>query len=262
MNGQQSQKMASEDLSPLSFPGGDVRILLTIKDQEQVAMASSHALSAASPVWKKLVYPPREGDLSAGPGTLNSEIAGAKADSKSQTTIPGNANKQIASVNQMDFREDDSRTLLILFRIAHLEFRDIPAKLEFDALYNMAVLLDKYQCLKLVQPWLKGWLGNEKEFEYLKYPRTLFIAWVFGQTEIFDKVSHEMVKYLEFDPKTNRSILMKLQETDTMSKDPVVKCQILDPMPPGIIGMSSSTYLRNLLLTLKRNSFQEAPHCY
>ena len=49
----------------------------------------------------------------------------------------------------MDFTEDDGDALLILFRLAHIRFKDIPDKLPYNTLLQVAVLCDQYDCVNL-----------------------------------------------------------------------------------------------------------------
>lgn len=138
-----------------------MRVLLIIDGWEQVVMASSFVLKMASPGWSKFLFPLWEVNPSTETSAQNSEVAEAMADLEKEATNPDNVNKQITSVKQIDCREDHPSALSILLHIAHLEFQHVPTKLEFGSLYNMAILVDQYQCVNLVEPWLEGWLADE-----------------------------------------------------------------------------------------------------
>lgn len=96
---------------------------------------------------------------------------------------------------QIDFSEDSGEALLILFRIAHCQFRKIPSILEFKSILDVAVLCDKYDCVGLVKPWLALWLAKEKtEYEEPGHEEWLYIAWVFGLENIFQAWAIKLIK--------------------------------------------------------------------
>ena len=55
------------------------------------------------------------------------------------------------------FGDDNPDALLILLNAAHLRYAQVPATLEFQELYDVAVLCDKYDTAQLVQPWIEHW---------------------------------------------------------------------------------------------------------
>lgn len=50
-------------------------------------------------------------------------------------------------IADLDFsdEEHDPSALKLLLQITHLQFKDIPAKLSYDQLFNLAVLVEMYQ---------------------------------------------------------------------------------------------------------------------
>ncbi|KAF4610395.1 hypothetical protein G7Y89_g15724 [Cudoniella acicularis] len=100
-----------------------------------------------------------------------------------------------AFVMGLDFTEDNSDALLILLRIAHLDFKRIPFKVPFLTFLNIAILCDKYDCVELVQPWLEKWLADEKYASRIKgQEEWLYIAWVFGRQEVFQSLAVHLVR--------------------------------------------------------------------
>lgn len=63
---------------------------------------------------------------------------------------------------QIDFRKDKGEALLLLLRIAHLQFNKVPTNLSLRSIIAITVLCDKYDCTGLVKPWLPLWLSNEE----------------------------------------------------------------------------------------------------
>jgi len=176
------------------FLGGDVKILLSNPEDPETptsALACSSCLSIASTVWKKFLYPPW-----------------------SDSTSP---------VAQLDFSSDDLVTITLLLRIAHLQFQNIPKKLSYERLFQMAIVCDQYSCAGLVAPWLESWLSDEKTSSKEDGKEGwLFIAWVFGRESIFE----QLAKKLLYEVKTN-------EEGHCLMKNGEV---IPEPMPHGILG--------------------------
>jgi hypothetical protein len=180
------------------FETGDVDLIIRDPNSKEsfIGKVSSSALIMASPVWKKFLMPPWE-------------------------VSPPPPRKQI------DCTGDDPEALLILLNVAHLRFNKVPPNLRYQLLYDVAVLVDQYQCIRLVQPWAKTWTRYKEDFnDYTEAGNEgwLFIAWVFGMVETFDWLARKLVRRIRIDEKG------------------AFFCQdgkhLPEPMPPGIIGLS------------------------
>lgn len=57
-----------------------------------------------------------------------------------------------ASVKELDFTENYAPALLVLLRIAHMSFKDVPQSPTDTDLLRLAMLCDKFRYVKLVQP--------------------------------------------------------------------------------------------------------------
>lgn len=112
-----------------------------------------------------------------------------------------------SSSSELPLPDDDPDALLLLLQIAHLHFDLIPLRLHStpssptspphpsddisaatasptpnSLLYRVAVLCDKYDCVRLVRPWIREWLRYPMA-STLASPTVredLFINWVFG----------------------------------------------------------------------------------
>jgi hypothetical protein len=176
-----------------TFDNGDIRILIKCGNGvETTGLVSSHAMSLASPVWQKFIFPP------FGPTTPRVEAG------SDQGNIANNQHTRQQPVEQIDFREDDPEALRILLRIAHLKFRDIPAKPPYKTLLNIAILCDQYDCVDLVGAFLPLWF-QEEESESKKGGQSnwLFIAWVFGRKKVFEDLAKHLVPLIYLDPDGN-----------------------------------------------------------
>jgi hypothetical protein len=174
---------------------GDRTIIVGEKEHGQrTYKVSSLAMSMASPVWKAM-FNPASGFIESSPG---------------------------ASV---DLPEDDTDALLILLRIAHLQFKQIPKSITFAWLTELAVLCDKYDCVTLVKPFIEKWLSPWALLCLEPgYEAWLFIAWSFGCGQIFGLLAASLVVSIEID--SEGRILSSGNEV------------LAENMPPGSIGKS------------------------
>ncbi|KAG4438823.1 hypothetical protein IFR05_005714 [Cadophora sp. M221] len=190
---------SSPPLNPFVFPTGTVKLLATYKGQSLVGSVSADALVLASPVWKKFLFPPWN-----------------------DTSVPEKETE--VKQKQIDCTEDDGEALLILLNIVHLNFDGVPPVLKYSTLVEVAMLVDQYDCIKVVRPWLESWMKDEKS-ESLKAKQEgwLFISWVFGREATFSGLARHMV--LNCTIRVSKSL-----ELVYMKREPII-----DLMPPGII---------------------------
>jgi len=90
-------------------------------------------------------------------------------------------------------RGDDPDALLMLLRLIHGRFRQVPRMVDLRNLTQIAILVDKYELFEttelLADQWLsgaKGTLPAELNDDLLSW---MFIAGVFGEKSIFKRVS-------------------------------------------------------------------------
>jgi hypothetical protein len=160
------------DYTPLfDFPSGDVRIKVNCKGKEVIGNVVSQVMILASPVWSQFLFPPwiPEGAVGAG--------------------------------KEIDFREDNGEAILIILRIVHLQFCKVPVKLSLESLYHMALLCEQYDCPSSVKPWLERWMSirPSKNSTMHEHPEWLYIAWAFGDSELFEGVAREITLNCERD---------------------------------------------------------------
>jgi hypothetical protein len=210
--------MASLGLqNTFSFGSGDTQLLVSSSEGEITASVSSHAMSLASPVWKKFISPPWR------PSQMNKSRETSSPDDGEGVRI----SFPPVSDELLDFREDDADALLLLLRIAHLDFISVKKQLSVAELYNLAILCDKYDCVHLIKPWVDEWslcaaraIRRQVGGELLS--KFLFIAWSFGR---------------RFDFRTSASVLLMQSGTDKNGQLLDLEGEVIpEDMPPGIIG--------------------------
>lgn len=136
-------------------------------------------------------------------------------------------------MQELDFTEDDTKALGILFQVAHLQFEQVPVTLGYKQLVEVATLCDKFDCAKLVKPWLEVWLkGEESKSMVIGQENWLFIAWVFGRREVFETLAKRLV--------------MEIRISESGGLCSKFGMPLEEPMPPAITGMLSSTFISRL----------------
>jgi hypothetical protein len=93
----------------------------------------------------------------------------------------------IAYHGKVDFTDHNPEAVLILLNSVHSKLDEVPCKLSYQLLYDAAILVNKYDCIRSVKLFVDSWFdfgedvgkrgkdGNEG---------WLFIAWVFGKENI------------------------------------------------------------------------------
>lgn len=94
--------------------------------------------------------------------------------------------------NRVELPEDHPEALLLLLRIAHSQFQDVPTELHVTALHQLAVMCDKYDCVQLTRPWLKHWI---LAYQILRKYETgyAFICWTFGLEAAFRHIMRTLI---------------------------------------------------------------------
>ncbi len=103
-------------------PSGNLSLLVGPVDEQKTFVVSSAALCLASPVWRAMVNP--EGYF-------------LEAHSEER---------------KVSLPDDDPKYLLLLLNIVHLQFHKVPQVLPTKDLFEMAVLCDKYDTVRVVRP--------------------------------------------------------------------------------------------------------------
>ena len=187
-------KFASPPWNPLAAlnqPGSAVAVADSTSNEDLIAKAT---------------YSPDK-MLSDGNEPSNSEGKIAATEAK-PTPLTGKEEDPIASktliqlgvtektmATELHFEDDDGDALLLLLRIAHLQFAQVPTSLSFSQLLQVAILCDMYDCATLVKPWLSGWLSDEvAESKRIGQEDWLFSAWVFRREQVFEELAKKLVR--------------------------------------------------------------------
>ena len=94
----------------------------------------------------------------------------------------------------VSFEDDDFQTMAIVARIMHLQSNQVPKKLTFKQLYQVAILCDKYDFKECLGPWPNIWAKPYlKSYALEGYEGWLFMSIVFGNEEIFKDISKHLI---------------------------------------------------------------------
>ncbi|TVY49043.1 hypothetical protein LOCC1_G001345 [Lachnellula occidentalis] len=186
---------------------------VTYGKKQIVGKVCSSSMVLASPVWKKFIFPPF---------LKLWDTESTRADKEKMYLDPKRVAEELAflsvfpdglpigeelesddMVDELDFSDDNGNALLLLLQIAHLQFRRVPDKVDFQLLHQVAVLCDLYDCVTLIEPWVESWITKAHE---LPMPlgsgvqdQWIFIAWVFGKEEIFGNCATTLTRVVTVD---------------------------------------------------------------
>jgi hypothetical protein len=176
---------------------GDAVLLIGSEESPQTVLVLKIVMSLASPVWKAMFERRQWAESTA-------------------TEIP--------------LPDDDVDAMLIVLRIAHLQFKEIPAKngLSLEDLLQVAIVCDKYDTVGLVRPFLDlhCWTENiapDIEARTNCHPSWLFIAWTFGYDDSFNALA----KHLALTVSLGLDDQLILEDDSDINPD---------ELPPDVLG--------------------------
>ena len=170
---------------------GDLTLRVGENERQRTFIVSSKAMSLASPVWCQLLAPAR-----------------------------------FYEQKHLHLADGDPEAFLILLRISHLQFSNVPLHVEYTLLVHLAVLCDKYEMAQLLFPWITPWQVDWKPHALEGgYEDLISIAWVFHNLETYTAIVRDWVMSSKLDSDGN-----------LVMGSNVLKHKI---MPPGVLGLSS-----------------------
>ncbi|CAG8954729.1 hypothetical protein HYFRA_00004652 [Hymenoscyphus fraxineus] len=186
-----------------TFDNADLQVLVTYEGQRVVGRVSSDAICRASKVWEKFIHPPfgvvGTGRLVAKDDTPKLGCTSENMNSASPRNPPTSPQPSAfpnpkGMIPELDMKEWAGPALLIIFRIAHLEFSNIPKKVSSQELHEIARIIDYADCVELVEPWFEGWFAGVSSHEIHMF----FPFWVFGKEQQFEKLAAKSLLGKEF----------------------------------------------------------------
>jgi hypothetical protein len=162
-------------------------------------------ISQASPVWHKML------DGAWGEST------------KSEIALP----------------DDDPDAMLLVLRVAHVQFQLLRKSLTNEMMYELAIVCDKYDCVELLQRWLVHWTKQWSE-SALSANTTVpagapFICWIFGLEKPFSRVMQLLTlstKCVQLAGPSGDAIYVLRQSNGKDFESAI--------MPPGALGLAAT----------------------
>ncbi|KAL3297541.1 Nuclear pore protein-like protein [Colletotrichum asianum] len=98
--------------------------------------------------------------------------------------------------------EDNHKQFPVFLSIVHGCFQDVPKELDVQDLGALLVIVDKYDALPIIRPWVKGWLETPRErWAAEGYSSNLVCyAWMTGHRAIFEKEARNTVYAEKLEP--------------------------------------------------------------
>lgn len=125
--------------------------------------------------------------------------------------------------------EDDGYAMKFLLCILHTNFKFLPhpQDVSMNELLNIAILCDKYDLFSIIGHFYENFvLRSYKRNGNRKSPSWLFIAWVFGDEDIFKRAVDVLMRNIQYDkPPTDSSQKPTLPQQDFK----------VDDLPPEVL---------------------------
>ena len=94
----------------------------------------------------------------------------------------------------VSFEDDDFQTMAMIARIMHLQNDQVPEKLSFKQLHQVAILCDKYDLKRCLGYWPKNWATPYlNSYAIEGYEGWLFMSIVFGYDGLFKEVTRHLI---------------------------------------------------------------------
>jgi len=142
----------------------------------------------------------------------------------------GPASTRADGTRKVTVVDDHYETLLMILRIFHLKGHLVSEEISFEQLYEVAVLVDKYDMLNGLRLWIGKWSSEwlkTREKSVFYSPRWLFISWALRLEDRFRMETKYILN--DFHLNENGDLSIDKYGTDTF-----------DRVPEYVVRMSSS----------------------
>ena len=158
---------------------GDTLLLLFPVGGSARFQVSSSALCLASPVFRAML--------------------GAKGKFKESKSLQ--KRKSGDPPVEITLKDDNPDALAVILRIIHYQHDSVPESLSEENLWQIAMLIDKYDLRVATKPWINLWTQPYLSFaglplassSYFTGDRGIFLAYVFGKDILFKNISKSII---------------------------------------------------------------------
>jgi hypothetical protein len=207
-------------------PYGDMEIALATSDIDITYRVSSHQLCSSSPFFRAML----------GPQSSFAEASGLRRhQSSSATSTATDSNGSLFRITAEE--EHDPAALATVLYVLHGRAEHVPEFVAFENLLQIAIICDYYDCAVAMRPWDETWMSSLRSLSSNPgYESWLFIAWVFGDQDIFGRMTQKF-------PKNG---VMVNKEFGVMIGGKVKRLDC--HLPQGVIGTIESNCMDDLCL--------------
>ncbi|KAF8242772.1 hypothetical protein K440DRAFT_664531 [Wilcoxina mikolae CBS 423.85] len=164
-------------------PYGDMELLLQTPSITATYLVSSHQLCCTSPVFR------------ASLGSQSHFLEAGKLRRRGNSpTLDGSDSQPSLFQMPVDNTYDPTALATVLY-VLHGRAECIPECMSFDNLLSVAIICDYYDCASAMRPWDSVWMKPLKpQAAVAGCEGWLFIAWVFGEQEVFGEMTRRFSK--------------------------------------------------------------------
>ena len=155
---------------------GDILLMLFSDEGRAQFQVSSSALCLASPVFRAML--------------------GAKGKFKESKDLQ--EKKGCEPPLEITLSDDDPKALAIILRIIHHQHEHVPESLAEENLWQIAILVDKYDLREATMIWINLWVkpylnSDIAPSSYFTGDRGIFLAYVFSNEDLFQSISKDII---------------------------------------------------------------------
>ncbi|CCX11373.1 Similar to hypothetical protein [Tuber melanosporum Mel28]; acc. no. XP_002839204 [Pyronema omphalodes CBS 100304] len=160
-------------------PGGDMEIVLeTPEETTYCYIVSSLPLCKRSSVFRAM----------PGPNSAFSEVIALRRNAKEHAS-------KSSGPYQIRVDNHDPIALMVVLSVIHARTDKFPSEIPFDALMNVAIVCDYYDCATSLHVWVKKWMTKWEPFiKTPNYENWLYIAKVFQRDDILKTLSAHLIE--------------------------------------------------------------------
>lgn len=132
----------------------------------------------------------------------------------------------------VSFEDDNFQTMAMIARIMHLQNDQVPDKLTFKQLYQVAILCDKYDLKRCLGCWPKTWADPYLNSYALEgYEGWLFMSTVFGYDGLFKEVTRHLILNTKVSPNNSLMTIKGIDVSERVSS--TITGKMLTPISMG-----------------------------
>lgn len=138
--------------------------------------------------------------------------------------------------------DDEPAPMQLMLNIIHGHFAQVPGTMDLNTLHALVVLLDKYDAISVIRPWVQVWLhsakaGKDSTATARDSSKLLSVAWALGDPRLYSTMQSRLIGICNVD-KDGRLIVPLLVSEDGQNKYcwTLLAEETAPLIPPYVIG--------------------------